>query len=57
MSNNVLSFVAASDDVIIVTTPEPTAITDAYGIIKIIATEIDNLRPRPQAGRQPGQDR
>ena len=25
------------------TTPEPTAITDAYGIIKIIATEIDNL--------------
>ena len=43
VSNNVLSFVAAADDVIIVTTPEPTAITDAYGIIKIIATEIDNL--------------
>ena len=43
VSNNVLSFVAAADDVIIVTTPEPTAITDAYGIVKIIATEIDNL--------------
>jgi flagellar biosynthesis protein FlhG len=43
VSDNVLSFIAASDDVIIVTTPEPTAITDAYGIIKIIATEIDNL--------------
>ena len=43
VSNNVLSFIAASDDVIIVTTPEPTAITDAYGIIKIIATEIENL--------------
>jgi flagellar biosynthesis protein FlhG len=43
VSNNVLSFVAAADEVIIVTTPEPTAITDAYGIIKIIATEIDNL--------------
>ena len=43
VSNNVLAFVAAADDVIIVTTPEPTAITDAYGIIKIIATEIDNL--------------
>ena len=41
VSNNVLSFVAAADDVIIVTTPEPTAITDAYGIIKIIATELD----------------
>jgi len=43
VSNNVLTFVAAADDVIIVTTPEPTAITDAYGIVKIIATEIDNL--------------
>ncbi len=43
VSNNVLSFVAAADEAIIVTTPEPTAITDAYGIIKIIATEVDNL--------------
>lgn len=43
VSNNVLSFIAAADDAIIVTTPEPTAITDAYGIIKIIATEIENL--------------
>jgi flagellar biosynthesis protein FlhG len=43
VSANVLGFVAAADDAIIVTTPEPTAITDAYGIIKIIATEIDNL--------------
>jgi flagellar biosynthesis protein FlhG len=43
VNNNVLSFIAAADDAIIVTTPEPTAITDAYGIIKIIATELDNL--------------
>ena len=43
VSSNVLDFVAAADDAVIVTTPEPTAITDAYGIIKIIATEIDNL--------------
>jgi flagellar biosynthesis protein FlhG len=43
VSNNVLSFVAAADDAIIVTTPEPTAITDAYGIVKIIATEVENL--------------
>ena len=43
VSRNVLSFVAAADDAIIVTTPEPTAITDAYGIIKIIATEIENM--------------
>ena len=42
VSNNVLAFIAAADDAIIITTPEPTAITDAYGIIKIIATEFDN---------------
>ncbi len=40
ISKNVLQFVAASDEVFVVTTPEPTAITDAYGIIKIITTEI-----------------
>jgi len=43
VSSNVLAFIAAADDVIIVTTPEPTAITDAYGIIKIIATEIESM--------------
>ena len=40
IANNVLQFVAAADEVYVVTTPEPTAITDAYGIIKIITTEI-----------------
>ncbi|MBN2811786.1 MinD/ParA family protein [Treponema zuelzerae] len=43
ISKNVLGFVAAADEVVVVTTPEPTAITDAYGMIKIIATEVDNL--------------
>ena len=43
VSSNVLDFVAAADDSVIITTPEPTAITDAYGIIKIIATEINSL--------------
>lgn len=42
ISNNVLQFVAAADEVYVVTTPEPTAITDAYGIIKIISTELVN---------------
>jgi len=41
VSKNVLDFVAAADDTLIITTPEPTAITDAYGIIKIIATEFN----------------
>ena len=39
VSQNVISFVMAADDVIVVTTPEPTAITDAYGIIKSIASQ------------------
>ncbi|MDR3248703.1 MAG: AAA family ATPase, partial [Treponema sp.] len=34
VSSNVLDFIAAADDAVIITTPEPTAITDAYGIIK-----------------------
>jgi flagellar biosynthesis protein FlhG len=42
VSQNVLSFIVAADEAIIITTPEPTAITDAYGIIKIIATEVNN---------------
>lgn len=40
IANNVLQFVAAANEVYVVTTPEPTSITDAYGIIKIITTEI-----------------
>lgn len=40
VSDNVLRFVEAADEAYVVTTPEPTAITDAYGIIKIITTEI-----------------
>ncbi|GHV83875.1 site-determining protein [Spirochaetia bacterium] len=43
VSSNVIDFIAAADDAVIITTPEPTAITDAYGIVKIIATEIDSL--------------
>jgi flagellar biosynthesis protein FlhG len=43
VSSNVLDFIACADDAVIITTPEPTAITDAYGIIKIIATEYDSL--------------
>lgn len=42
IANNVLQFVAAADEVFVVTTPEPTAITDAYGMIKIITTELND---------------
>ena len=36
LHSTVLSFIQASQEVIIITTPEPTAITDAYGIIKAV---------------------
>jgi flagellar biosynthesis protein FlhG len=41
VSQNVLTFLKAADEAVIVTTPEPTAITDAYGIIKSISAEIN----------------
>ncbi|MDR2418544.1 MAG: MinD/ParA family protein [Treponema sp.] len=44
VNSNVIDFVAAAEDAVIITTPEPTAITDAYGLIKIIATEYESLR-------------
>ncbi|SHG57683.1 flagellar biosynthesis protein FlhG [Thermosyntropha lipolytica DSM 11003] len=34
ISDSVLSFLLAADDVLVVTTPEPTSITDAYGVVK-----------------------
>ncbi len=44
LSDQVLQFITAADQTLLVTTPEPTAITDAYAIIK------SGLRrePRPQ---------
>lgn len=44
LSGKVLSFVLSADKVLLVTTPEPTAIADAYGIIKAVSfrtKEID----------------
>jgi flagellar biosynthesis protein FlhG len=37
LHRNVLNFVLAADEVIVVTTPEPTAIADAYAIMKAYA--------------------
>jgi flagellar biosynthesis protein FlhG len=39
ISPNVLSFTRAADHVLVVTTPEPTAITDAYAVIKVISKD------------------
>ena len=42
ISENVIRFVMAADDVVVVTTPEPTAITDAYAVIKAIGVRNKN---------------
>ena len=46
ISETVLSFLKVADHTIVVTTPEPTAITDAYGMIKCMAlkTQIPNVQ-------------
>jgi flagellar biosynthesis protein FlhG len=36
VSNNVLSFVLGADTVLLVVTPDPASIADAYGMIKVI---------------------
>ncbi len=37
LANNVINFILGSDEVILISTPEPTSITDAYGVIKVIS--------------------
>ncbi len=44
LSSNVMSFVLAADEVLLVTTPEPTAMADAYGVLKTISAHEG---PRP----------
>jgi flagellar biosynthesis protein FlhG len=39
ISRNVIQFSAAADEAIVVTSPEPTAITDGYAVIKAISRE------------------
>jgi len=42
IGRNVLSFVLAADEVLLVTTPEPTAATDAYALIKTVMKKRDD---------------
>lgn len=39
----VTNFLQASDDIIMVTTSEPTALTDAYGLLKTLKKEADGV--------------
>lgn len=39
ISPTVINFLQASDDIILVTTPEPTSLTDAYSLLKVVYSE------------------
>jgi len=43
LAPNVLSFALSADQLLIVTTPEPTAVTDAYALIKTVAQQRSNV--------------
>ncbi|GAB4346985.1 MAG: MinD/ParA family protein [Candidatus Abyssubacteria bacterium] len=42
ITKNVIKFAVLADEVILVTTPEPSAVTDAYAMIKVIHAEKPN---------------
>ncbi|WP_018212585.1 MinD/ParA family protein [Desulfitobacterium hafniense] len=43
LGHTVLNFLRAADDIILVTTPEPTALTDAYGLLKALQKVKDGV--------------
>ena len=46
ISSGVISFILAAREVILVTTPEPTSITDAYAVLKVISQNNGNCSVR-----------
>ncbi|WP_166237937.1 MinD/ParA family protein [Paenibacillus turpanensis] len=60
LSKETLKFILAAQETIVVTTPEPTSITDAYAIIKMVSTNKPNVNYRlvvnrvtePKEGKQ-----
>ena len=44
ISSNVLSFNASANEIMIVVTPEPTSITDAYALIKILSVDYQEKK-------------
>ena len=39
---NVLAFTRCADHVVVVTTPEPTAVTDAYAVVKVLNGDVES---------------
>ncbi len=44
MTKNVINFALLADEILLVTTPEPSAVTDAYAMIKVIHSEKNTAR-------------
>ncbi len=46
LGSNSIGFAAAAKDIVVVVTPEPTSVADAYGVIKVLATQAGVTRLR-----------
>ena len=44
---NVLAFTRCADHVVVVTTPEPTAVTDAYAVVKVLNNDVESAASLP----------
>ncbi len=63
LSDKVLDFVLAADEIILISTTEPTSITDAYGVIKVVSNHdpeveiklVINRVEKQKEGRQIGE--
>ena len=44
LSRNVISFLCAAEEVVVLSTPEPTSLMDAYATIKVISREAPEVR-------------
>ena len=61
IGDSVVSFVRAAQEVLLVVTDEPTSITDAYALIKLLNRDygisrfrvLANMAHAPQEGRKP----
>lgn len=51
LSRNVLSFLRAADEIVVLSTPEPSSLADAYGVIKATARERKDVQISVVANR------
>lgn len=45
LGRNVINFALAADNIILITTPEPHSITDAYAILKVLDEQLSKVNP------------